>query len=117
MIMTKLVTTDRLIDYQLQIVDRRHIKGHFVRGPIPLSWISKAAHLPGKSLNAGLACWYLMYLKKSNKFKLSNIVANKFGLNKDSKLRALKNLEDAGLIRCTRVQGRSVVVEMLTTGD
>ena len=115
--MTKLTTTDRLIDYQLQIVDTRRIKGHFVRGPIPLSWISKVAHLPGKSLNAGLACWYLMYLKKSYKFKLSNIVANKFGLNKDSKLRALKNLEDAGLIRCTRVPGRSVVVEMLSTGD
>ena len=113
--MTKLVTTDRLIDYQLQIVDRRHIKGHFVRGPIPLSWISKAAHLPGKSLNAGLACWYLMYLKKSHKFKLSNIVANDFGLNKDSKLRALKYLEKAELIRCTRTIGRSVVIEMLNT--
>lgn len=117
MIMTKLVTTDRLIDYQLQIVDRHRIKGHFVKGPMPLSWISRAAQLPGKSLNAGIACWYLKGLKESHRFKFSNIVANKFGLNKDSKLRALKNLEDAGLIRCTRVQGRSVVVEMLNTGD
>jgi DNA-binding transcriptional ArsR family regulator len=115
MIMTKLTTPERLIDSQLQVFRVPRINGPFVRGPLPLSWISKAARLPGKSLNAGLACWYLMFLKKSYQFKLSNIVANEFGLNKDSKLRALKCLEEAGLIRCTRMQGRSVVIEMLNT--
>ena len=117
MIMPKLTTVNRLIESQLRIVDKRRINGHFVKGPIPLTWISKAAQLPGKSINTGLACWYLMGLKKSHRFKLSNMVASEFGLNKDSKARSLKHLEQAGLIRCTRDVGRSVVVEMLNTGD
>ena len=117
MITTKLIATNRSIDGRLRLADKRRINGHFVKGPIPLTWISKAAQLPGKSVNAGLACWYLMGLKKTHTFKLSNMVASKFGLNKDSKARSLKHLEQAGLIRCTRDVGRSVVVEMLTTDD
>ena len=115
MIKSKLTSAKWLIDNQLRSVDRRRINGHFVKGPIPLDWISKAAQLPGKSVNAGLACWYLMGLKKTHTFKLSNVVACEFGLNKDSKARSLKHLERAGLIRCTRTTGRSVVVEMLNT--
>ncbi len=115
MITSKLTPPKRLVDREQRFRAKHWINGRFVKGPIPLTWISKAAHLPGKSLNAGLACWYLMYLKKSHKFKLSNIVANDFGLNKDSKLRALKYLEKAELIRCTRTIGRSVVIEMLNT--
>ena len=116
MITSKLTPTKRIVDRGLTSRDKRWIKGHFVKGPIPLTWISKAAHLPGKSMNAAVACWYLKGLKKSHTFKLSNIVASRFGLNKDSKARALKHLEQASLIRCTYAKGRSVVVEMLNTG-
>ena len=115
MITTKLTPTNRLIDSRLRLADKRRINGHFVKGPIPLTWISTAAQLPGKSVNAGLACWYLMGLKKSHTFKLSNVVASEFGLNKDSKARSLKHLERAGLIRCTRRVGSSIVVELLNT--
>ncbi len=115
MITPKLASTKRLVDSELRLFGKRWINGRFVQGPIPLSWISKAAQLPGKSVNAGLACWYLMGLKKSYTFKLSNMVASEFGLNKDSKARSLKHLEEAGLIRCTRTIGRSVVIEVLNT--
>jgi len=115
MITFKPTSKKQLVDSELPFVDKRWINGHFVKGPIPLSWISKAAQLPGKSLNAGLACWYQMGLKKSYTFKLSNVVAGDFGLNKDSKARSLKHLEEAGLIRCTRRVGSSVVVEVLNT--
>ena len=79
MISAKLAPSNRLVDSQLARVDKHRINGHFVRGPIPLSWISKAARLPGKSINAGLACFYLKGLKKSHIFKLSNGVASNFG--------------------------------------
>ena len=115
MITSKFALSNQLIDGHPKSVHKRRINGHFVKGPIPLSWISKAALLPGKSLNVGLACFYLMGLKRSHSFKLSNVVAAQFGLNKDSKARALKHLEKAGLVRCFRKQGRSVVVEVLST--
>jgi len=115
MITFKLTPTKRLVDREQRSRAKHWIKGRFVKGPIPLTWISKAAQLPGKSINAALACWYLKELKKSHTFKLSNMVAREFGLNKDSKARALKYLEKAELIRCTRTIGRSVVIEMLNT--
>ena len=116
MITSKFTPTKRLGDRKQPFRNKHWINGHFVQGPIPLDWISKAAHLPGKSANAALACWYQKGLKKSHTFRLSNVVASKFGLNKDSKARALKHLEQASLIRCTYTKGRSVVVEMLNTG-
>ena len=91
------------------------IEGGFVRGPIPLKWISEAAQLPGKSLHAALACWYLMNLRQKETFKFSNVVGQRFGLDKDSKARALKLLESAGLIACNQRAGRSVEITMLNT--
>ena len=34
-------------------------KDFFLRGPIPLDWLSAAAQLPGKTLNVGVALWWL----------------------------------------------------------
>src|SRR5271166_4644456 len=44
----------------------------FIKGPIPLAWITAAAMLPGKSLHAGLALWYLAGLKKTRTVPLGN---------------------------------------------
>ena len=36
----------------------------FIRGPIPLAWLNVAARLPGKTLNVGLAIWWLAGMSK-----------------------------------------------------
>ncbi len=115
MITTRPTTLDSLSIRDYRSKSTQRINGRFVKGPIPLTWISKAACLPGKALNAGLACWYQMGLNRSPSFKLSNVLARQFGLDKDSKARALRQLENAGLIRCQRTIGRSVEIEMLNT--
>lgn len=113
MIMANLIDNIRLSDGKSVPGYASRINGHFVKGPIPLSWLSIAAALPGKSIHAGLACWYQLGLKKCSPFPMSNTVAGKFGMDKDSKARSLRNLENAGLIRCYRTIGRSVTVEIL----
>ena len=36
---------------------RHHGNEHFIKGPIPLDWITIAAKLPGKSCQVGNALW------------------------------------------------------------
>ena len=44
----------------------RPMKGeHFLKGPVPLRWLVSAARLPGKSLHAGIALWYVAGLTRS----------------------------------------------------
>ena len=37
----------------------------FLKGPIPLAWLERAARLPGKSLQAAVALWYAAGLTRS----------------------------------------------------
>ena len=85
----------------------------FLKGPIPLTWISTAARLPGKSLHVGIAIWFTASLSKSATVPLSNLAGLPFGLDRNAKYRALAWLEEAGLITVDRQVGRSPVVTLL----
>ena len=85
----------------------------FLRGPIPLDWLSTAARLPGKSLHVAIAIWFTASLAKSATVPLSNIAGLPFGLDRNAKYRALQWLEEAGLITVQRQLGRSPVVTLL----
>lgn len=85
----------------------------FLRGPIPLNWVSIAARLPGKSLHVGIAIWFTASLAKSATVPLSNIASLTFGLDRNAKYRALQWLEEAGLIAVERKLGRSPLVTLL----
>ena len=37
-------------------------KEPFLRGPIPLGWVTAAASLPGKTINVALALWWRQFL-------------------------------------------------------
>ncbi len=85
----------------------------FIKGPIPLAWITAAATLPGKSLHVGLALWYLAGLKKTKTFALGNRVLKKFGVDRKAKGRCLKLMERAGLISVVRRAGCNPTVTLL----
>lgn len=88
---------------------------HFLKGPVPLLWLETAAKLPGKSLHAGIALWFAAGLMRSAAVPLSNLSGLRFGLDRNSKYRALAWLERAGLIAVERKLGRSPVVTILQT--
>ncbi len=85
---------------------------HFLKGPIPLSWLTAASRLPGRSLNVGIAIWYLAGLTGSRTVLLSNVAASRFTLDRNAKYRGLEWLEKVGLVEVTRMPGRAPVVSI-----
>lgn len=88
----------------------------FLRGPIPLAWLSSAASLPGKTLNVGIALWWLHGMAKCKPFKLTQKALQTLNVERDAAGAALVRLEQAGLIRVVRKPGQRPTVSMVV-GD
>ena len=97
----------------LRRVPRASKGQRFLRGPIPLDWLSAAAVLPGKSLHVGIALWLEAGLRNSAIVPLSNLTGRYFGLDRNAKYRGLHWLENAGLITVERKLGRAPIVTIL----
>ena len=89
----------------------------FVRGPIPLGWLSRAAKLSNKSLHVGIALWYLRYLADSKTVKLTSKTLEIFGVSRWTARRALNLLEEEELVTVDSHTGRSPVVTIIDTED
>ena len=63
-------------------------------------------------MHVGIALWFLGGLHKSRTVSLSNIASLRFGLDRNSKYRALAWLEEARLIRVERTLGRAPIVTL-----
>jgi hypothetical protein len=87
--------------------------GKFLRGPVPWDWLAKAAKLPGKALHVGLALWRLSGATKSDTVRLSNVELDAMGVDRNAKSRALKHLEQAGLVRVSQAPGQAPVVTII----
>ena len=74
----------------------------FVRGPIPMSWLCCASRLPGRAFQVGLLIWLRVGQRKSRRVLLSTELTKTFGIDGDAKTRALRHLEDAGLVSVER---------------
>ncbi len=85
----------------------------FIRGPIPLAWLNVAAKLPGKTLNVGLAIWWLAGMSKTTAFKLTGKSLSQLGVSRDAASDGLKRLEDNGLILVKRSPGQRPTVQIL----
>jgi hypothetical protein len=88
----------------------------FIRGPIPLDWLARAAKIPRcNALVVGLVLFYLAGLTKERDGLVLTIRRCKpFGLERKSVNRGLADLEKSGLIRVTRKVGRSPRVDILS---
>ncbi len=85
----------------------------FVRGPIPLDWVTTAAAFPGKALHVAIAIWYLAGLKKTHEFPMSRRMLRLFGVGGDAARDSLRRLESAGLVAVQRRPGCSNVISIL----
>jgi hypothetical protein len=86
----------------------------FLKGPVPWPWIEVAAKLPGKALALGIALWRLAGAVKSQTVRLSNAEVAALGIDRNSKSRALRDLERAGLITVERRPGCSPRVTIVS---
>ena len=85
----------------------------FLKGPIPMAWLNAAAKLPGKTLNVGIAIWWLAGMSKTTSFKLTRKALNQLGVSRDAASDALRRLEVNGLILVKRLPGQRSTVEIL----
>lgn len=92
----------------------RHKPGErFLKGPIPLKWLSKAAQLPGKALHCSIAIYLLAGIRKTRTFPLERTAINELGINRHSVYRGLTALEKHKLINVKRHPGRFPIVTIL----
>lgn len=96
----------------------RHKSGeHFLRGPIPMSWLCAAsiASGHGSGFNVAMVIWYLSGLNhQARTVKLRGSALRKMGIKRHASYRGLQALESAGLVSVERHPGRSPVVTILS---
>ncbi len=90
------------------------IKELFLCGPIPMNWLSKAAKLPGKTLNVALALCWLHGMAKWKPFKLTQKALTSLHVGRDATSDGLARLEQGGLIRVERKAGQRPIISILT---
>ena len=97
-------------------VNTTHQVNKFLKGPIPWGWIIEASKLSGKALLVGMAVWRLKGIKGEKPFYLTNSEVEALGVHRNTKSRALKELEGAGLIAVERKKGRFPKIKVLKAG-
>lgn len=87
----------------------------FLRGPIPLWWLARAADVCSAGLSVGLCLWFMRGVMKSGgPIKVSRAVLRKLNLSRDQSRRGLQALEKAGLVKfVVSGRGHCPVVEIL----
>jgi len=92
----------------------KRIKGEFLKGPIPLNWLSVASRLRGKApLAVALAIWFEAGRKRSKEVRLTTAILARFGVHRKAKYTALASLEKAGLVRVQRRPRKNPIVTLL----
>lgn len=85
----------------------------FIKGPIPMTWISAAAKLPGKAVQVALALFWLAGMRPQDMVKMTRQALELFNVSDDAYRDALPRLEAAGLIKVSRAQGQRARVEIV----
>ena len=85
----------------------------FLKGPIPISWLNRAARLPGKSINVALAIFWMVGMCKTYQITLSKIALKNFHISADAALDALRRMEEAGLIKLQKSPGKRHLIKVI----
>ena len=115
--------TTLAVDAQLPSFPRQkrypatHGPGQFLKGPISMPWLEKAARLPGRALHVALAVRHQSALKRSSTVTLPNKQLVEFGVDRDTKRRGLAALEAAGLLIVERKPGRNPIVTIVEVSE
>ena len=99
---------------------RVKIRGEFLKGPIPLSWLTVASKTGDlAALQVALAVWWAMGWKRSLQITLTTSVLDRFMDTKDrrKKARGIKALENAGLISVDRTPRKSPIITILEVSE
>ena len=94
-------------------IPQKRRKGKFLKGPVSLDWLQCVGHLPGKALHVGIALQFLSGVSRSSEVAFSYSLAETFGVKRHAAYRALKAIEQMGLIKIRRGKGKGPMVQIL----
>ena len=89
----------------------------FLKGPIPLEWLCRAASLPGKAFAVAVAVRYRAGVCREKEVTLGKGVQERFGISRATVYRGLSRLEFAGLVAVDRKRGRLARITILEVDD
>ena len=92
-------------------------KVYFLRGPIPLPWLQRAASLPGKAYALGTILWWFKGMNPTKPIKVTTKSLKNFSVSEDAYRDGLKRLEEAGLVSVTRNKGQRALIEIIVLED
>ena len=92
-------------------------KVYFLRGPIPLPWLQRAASLPGKAYTLGSILWWFKGMNPTKPIKVTTKSLKNFSVSEDAYRDGLKRLEEAGLVSVTRKKGQRALIEIIVLED
>jgi hypothetical protein len=89
--------------------------GGFIMGPLPEQWLVLASQLPGKALEVGLCLWKVARMTKRMQVRIGSDVVERWGIGRMPKARALRALQNAGLIRIDQERGKLGLITLIPT--
>ncbi len=91
----------------------------FLRGPIPMDWLAQATTIPRRNaIVVGIVLWWLAGMRSERVgLVLCAGRCKEFGLGCKAVGRGLRDLEQAGLIRVERSQGKCARVDLLQCSE
>lgn len=78
----------------------------FLKGPIPMDWLSTALGAPGRALHVAVILWFRVGLKRSRQVDFSLSAMELHGVSRRAAARGLVALERLGLVTVQRLPGR-----------
>jgi hypothetical protein len=103
--------TSGLIECETTAFQPRQVH-RFLKGPIPWNDLCVAARLPGHALAVFLSIHHRLALTRSGSTTLPKGLLAELGVSRDTKSRALRELERASLIIVTRKVGRTSQIRL-----
>ena len=97
----------------LCVLQSKQERKFFLHPKVELMWIEKAAELGIQTLVVGLLLQFRIVLSGTESVTLPKDFLAKFWISRGVKRRALKRLEEIGLIRVVQEQGCSPVIIVL----
>lgn len=92
---------------------RRQATAPFLKGPVPLAWLARAAQLPGRALHVGVLLWFQHGMAGADRVRVRTSTLRSFGIDRYAEYRGLTALERDGLVRVERAPGRRPFVTIL----
>ncbi len=85
----------------------------YLKGPIPLPWLTLASSCGLKGLHVAIAIWWLSNMGKASSVRLTRQSLARFGVSPRTGLRCLERMKALGLVEFESHRGRGPLVTII----